>query len=170
MTDLVLYWLYHSKCRMSIFWSYWIWSDGIPNRSALQGPPLQSDKWHRFYRIKYFTNGRLRIDSFQPIHRLRGKDAIMGCFNKLLIIKVLYFWRFVSIANSLKWRCRYGAIAMRLRCNGDAITVQSRCDYGVTATRLYRNGKQKWPKTRRRRCQEAEGYPFSALFAPVFKC
>ena len=43
-------------------------------------------------------------------------------------------------------------------------------DYGVTATRLYRNGKQKWPKTRRRRCQEAEGYPFSALFAPVFKC
>ena len=37
-----------------ICWSYWIWSDGIPNRSAMQGPPLQSDKWHRFYRIKYF--------------------------------------------------------------------------------------------------------------------
>ena len=25
-------------------WSNGIWSDGIPNRSALQGPPLQSDK------------------------------------------------------------------------------------------------------------------------------
>ena len=74
-----------------ILGSYGIWSDGIPNRSALQGPPLQGDKWHRFYRIKYFTNGRLRIDSFQPIRRLRGKDAIMGCFNKLLIIKMLYF-------------------------------------------------------------------------------
>ena len=75
-----------------------------------------------------------------------------------------------KVASRIRLRCRYGAIAMRLRCNGDAITVQSRCDYGVTATRLYRNGKQKWPKTRRRRCQEAEGYPFSALFAPVFKC
>ena len=61
-------------------WSYWIWSDGIPNRSALQGPPLQSDKWHRFYRIKYFTNGRLRIDSFQPSSLLVVNDAIMSGF------------------------------------------------------------------------------------------
>ena len=63
-------------------WSYGIWSDGIPNRSALQGPPLQSDKWHRFYRIKYFTNGRLRIDSFQPSSLLVVNDAIMGGFCK----------------------------------------------------------------------------------------
>ena len=63
-------------------WSYGIWSDGIPNRSALQGPPLQSDKWHRFYRIKYFTNGRLRIDSFQPSSLLVVNDAIMSGFCK----------------------------------------------------------------------------------------
>ena len=63
-------------------WSYGIWSDGIPNRSALQGPPLQSDKWHRFYRIKYFTNGRLRIDYFQPSSLLVVNDAIMGGFCK----------------------------------------------------------------------------------------
>ena len=63
-------------------WSYGIWSDGIPNRSALQGPPLQSDKWHRFYRIKYFTNGRLRIDSFQPSSLLVVNDAIMSVFCK----------------------------------------------------------------------------------------
>ena len=72
-------------------WSYGIWSDGIPNRSALQGPPLQSDKWHRFYRIKYFTNGRLRIDSFQPSSLLVVNDAIMGGFCKLLIISGLCF-------------------------------------------------------------------------------
>ena len=64
------------------YWSYGIWSDGIPNRSALQGPPLQSDKWHRFYRIKYFTNGRLRIDSFQPSSLFVVNDAIMGGFCK----------------------------------------------------------------------------------------
>ena len=64
------------------YWSYGIWSDGIPNRSALQGPPLQSDKWHRFYRIKYFTNDRLRIDSFQPSSLLVVNDAIMGGFCK----------------------------------------------------------------------------------------
>ena len=63
-------------------WSYGILSDGIPNRSALQGPPLQSDKWHRFYRIKYFTNGRLRIDPFQPSSLLVVNDAIMGDFCK----------------------------------------------------------------------------------------
>ena len=63
-------------------WSYGIWSDGIPNRSALQGPPLQSDKWYRFYRIKYFTNGRLRIDSFQPSSLLVVNDAIMSGFCK----------------------------------------------------------------------------------------
>ena len=63
-------------------WSYGIWSDGIPNRSTLQGPPLQSDKWHRFYRIKYFTNGRLRIDSFQPSSLLVVNDAIMSGFCK----------------------------------------------------------------------------------------
>ena len=63
-------------------WSYGIWSDGIPNRSALQGPPLQSDKWYRFYRIKYFTNGRLRIDSFQPSSLLVVNDAIMDGFCK----------------------------------------------------------------------------------------
>ena len=63
-------------------WSYGIWSDGIPNRSTLQGPPLQSYKWHRFYRIKYFTNGRLRIDSFQPSSLLVVNDAIMSGFCK----------------------------------------------------------------------------------------
>ena len=72
-----------------ILGSYGIWSDGIPNRSALQGPPLQSDKWHRFYRIKYFTNGRLRIDFFQPSSLLVENNAIMSCFNKPLIIKDL---------------------------------------------------------------------------------
>ena len=75
------YLLENEKFRL-YFWSYWIWSDGLPNRSALQGPPLQSDKWHRFYRIKYFTNGRLRIDSFQPSSLLVVNDAIMGGFCK----------------------------------------------------------------------------------------
>ena len=65
-----------------LYGSSGIWSDGIPNRSALQGPPLQSDKWHRFYRIKYFTNGRLRIDSFQPSSLLVVNDAIMSGFCK----------------------------------------------------------------------------------------
>nr|DAU48851.1 MAG TPA: hypothetical protein [Caudoviricetes sp.] len=32
------------------------------------------------------------------------------------------------------------------------------------------HGKKTWPKSRRRRCQRAEGYPFPALFAPVPKC
>ena len=40
---------------------------------------------------KYFTNGRLRIDFFQPRCRLRGNDAIMGHFDKRLIIRRLCF-------------------------------------------------------------------------------
>uniref|UniRef100_UPI0040299E8C hypothetical protein n=1 Tax=Prevotella sp. TaxID=59823 RepID=UPI0040299E8C len=61
------------------------------------------------------------IDFFQPRCRLRGNDAIMGRFGKRLIINGLCFWLFPSVANSLKRRRRYGAIALRLRCNGDAI-------------------------------------------------
>ena len=38
---------------------------------------------------KHFTNGRLRIDFFQPSCRLRGNDAIMGRFDKPLIINWL---------------------------------------------------------------------------------
>ena len=49
--------------------------------------------WHTthiiFYRIKYFTNGRLRIDFFQPTSLLAANDAIMGDFDKPLIIKYL---------------------------------------------------------------------------------
>ena len=43
-------------------------------------------------------------------------------------------------------------------------------DFTVTATPFGYHGKKTWPKSRRRRCQRAEGYPFSALFAPVSKC
>ena len=101
---------------------------------------------------------------------MRGNDAIMGRFGKRLIINGLCFWLFPSVANSLKMRRRYGAIASPLRCYRVAVTVRSRCDYSVTATRLHRNGKQKWTKSRRRRCERAKGYPFSALFDPVSKC
>ena len=131
-------------------WSYGIWSDGIPNRSALQGPPLQSDKWHRFYRIKYFTNGRLRIDFFQPSSLLVVNDAIMSDFDKSLIIKDLRILRFFGGAFVLNLRRRYGAIASPLRCNRIAVTVQSRRRYTVTATRLHRNGNGFWQKSRLR--------------------
>ena len=40
-------------------------------------------------RKKYFTNGRLRIDFFQPSSLLVVNDAIMGRFDKQLIIKKL---------------------------------------------------------------------------------
>ena len=54
----------------------------------------------------------------------------------------------------------YAKIALPLRCNRSAVTVQSQC----------RNGNSQWQKNARSSCQEAEGYPFSALFAPVVKC
>ena len=66
--------------------------------------------------------------------------------------------------------CHGSQMTSPLQCNRDAVTVQSRCRYGIIATRLHRNGKTFWPKTGRRHCQRAEGYPFSALFAPVSKC
>ena len=63
-----------------------------------------------------------------------------------------------------------GFSALPIRLNGVAVTVQSRRRYGVIATRLHRNGKHFWQKTDCRHCQRAEGYPFSALIAPVSKC
>ena len=76
-------------------------------------------------------------------------DAIMGRFRNSLITKDLRVLRFLGVANALISHCRYGAIASPLRCNRDAVTVQSRCDYGVTATRLHRNGNDFWQKTSR---------------------
>ena len=38
---------------------------------------------------KYFTDGRLRIDFFQSSCLLVENDAIMGCFDKSLIIRNL---------------------------------------------------------------------------------
>ena len=64
----------------------------------------------------------------------------------------------------------YAKIALPLRCDRSAVTVESRRHYGVTVLRLHRNGNSQWQKTARSSCQEAEGYPFSALFAPVVKC
>ena len=43
------------------------------------------------YMSKCFTNGRLRIDFFQPSCRLRVNDAIMGRFDKQLAIRRLCF-------------------------------------------------------------------------------
>ena len=78
--------------------------------------------------------------------------------------------RLNGVAVTVQSRRRYGAIASPLRCNRDAVTVQSHRRYGVIATRLHRNGKHFWQKTDCRHCQRAEGYPFSALIAPVSKC
>ena len=78
--------------------------------------------------------------------------------------------RLNGVAVTVQSRCRYGAIASPLRCNRDAVTVQSYRRYGVIATRLHRNGKHFWQKTDCRHCQRAEGYPFSALIAPVSMC
>ena len=78
----------------------------------------------------------------------------MDNFGKLLIIRSLCFQRFFSVANSQKSRRRYGAIALPLRCNRVAVTVQSHCRYGVTATAFgyYRNKKRvKMPPTVLRR-------------------
>ena len=72
---------------------------------------------------RYFTNGRLRIDFFQPRCLLVGNDAIMGNFDKSLIIKDLCILRFFGGAFVLNLRRRYGAIASPLRCNRDAVTV-----------------------------------------------
>ena len=74
-------------------------------------------------RKKYFTNGRLRIDFFQPSYRLAGNDAIMGDFGKRLIINELYILRFLGIAFLLILRRRYSAIASPLQCNRVAVTV-----------------------------------------------
>ena len=75
-----------------------------------------------------------------------------------------------GVAVTVQSHRRYGAIASPLRCNRDAVTVQSHRRYGVIATWLHRNGKHFWQKTDCRHCQRAEGYPFSALIAPVSKC
>ena len=119
---------------------------------------------------KCFTNGRLRIDFFQPSRRLVEKTRFLGCFCKWLTISELCFWRFPGVANPPNWRCRYTVIASPLQCNRVAVTVQSHCRYGVTATPFGYYRKKIWPKIRCRSCQRAEGYPFSALFAPVPKC
>ena len=94
----------------------------------------------------------------------------MGCFDNILVINWLHILRFPGVADTLILRRHYGAIASPLRCNRVAVTVQSRCDYSVTATRLHRNGKTFWQKTSPWHFQMAEGYPFSALNAPVPKC
>ena len=54
------------------------------HRSALQGA-------YQFYRVIIFTNGRLRIDFFQPSSLLVANDAITGPFGKTLIINRLQF-------------------------------------------------------------------------------
>ena len=56
---------------------------------GLPGFEVMAYDAHHFYRIKYFTNGRLRIDFFQPTSLLVANDAIMGDFDKPLIIKCL---------------------------------------------------------------------------------
>ena len=50
---------------------------------------------------KYFTNGRLRIDFFQPRCRLGGNNGIMGYFGKSLTISRLRFSRFSVGADEL---------------------------------------------------------------------
>ena len=59
----------------------------------------------------------------------------MGRFSKPLTINVLQFYLFFDVTKALKRRRRYGAIAVPLRCNRDAVTVQSRRRYGAIATR-----------------------------------
>ena len=94
----------------------------------------------------------------------------MGCFDNILAINWLHILRFPGVADTLILRRRYGAIALPLRYNRVAVTVQTRRDYSVTATRLHRNGKTFWQKTGPRHFQMAEGYPFAALNTPVPKC
>ena len=48
--------------------------------------------------------------------------------------------------------------------------AKNRCRYSVIASPLHRNGNTFWQKTDQRHFQRAEGYPFSALFAPAAKC
>ena len=64
---------------------------------------------------------------------MAGNDAIMRRFDKNLITKQLRFLQFPDVADAMILRRRYGAIASPLRCNRDAVTVQSRRDYSVTA-------------------------------------
>ena len=58
----------------------------------------------------------------------------MSRFDKSLIIKDLRVLRYFGVAFLRISRCRYGAIAMPLRCNRVAVTVKWRRDYTVTAT------------------------------------
>ena len=44
------------------------------------------------------------------------------------------------VFSTVSRRCQFAKKASPLQCNRDAVTVQSRCHYGVTATRLHRNG------------------------------
>ena len=53
------------------------------------------------------------------------------------------------------WRRKFAKMALPLHCNRIAVTVKPRCRYGVTATRLRRNGKDFGPETRQRYCQTA---------------
>ena len=55
------------------------------------GVPLQSTRCIQFNRIIIFYKWSSENRFFSTNPSLRGKDAIMGCFNKLLIIKMLYF-------------------------------------------------------------------------------
>ena len=94
----------------------------------------------------------------------------MGCFDNMLAINWLHILWFPGVADTLILRRRYGAIALPLRCNRVAVTVQSHCRYSVTATPFGYYRKKNWQKSRQRRGQEAEGYPFPALNALVSKC
>ena len=71
------------------------------SKADIQGRPCKAGDTHRYYRIKYFTNGRLRIDFFQPRCRLGGNNGIMGYFGKSLTISRLRFSRFSVGADEL---------------------------------------------------------------------
>ena len=74
----------------------------------------------------------------------------MGYFDKHLTIKLLYSQQFSD-----------SKIASPLRCNRDAVTVQSRCRYGVIATRLHRNGNGFLAKKLLAMLQKGTSEPFS---------
>ena len=70
---------------------------------------------------------------------------------------------------TLFWRRLFADFALPLRCNRDAVTVQSRCRYGEMATRLHCNGNAFWPKTYWRRCQRGTSKPFFRSICPCFQ-
>ena len=152
---------------------HWLWT-----ASNHPYPPLQS---RRCTSVK-LSNNILQMVAWESIFF----NQAVACVEMTRLWAVLVncwlsprynfdgFWawkkRRISVAVTVQSRRRYGAIASPLRCNRVAVTVKWHHRYGAIATRLQCNGKNFWPITDRRHCQRAEGYPFSALNAPVLKC